>query len=255
MDLVGGQKSLFPITTDKSTPAATWFLLAVDEHTSWKWSWPIHNKKTVPTTIQYFLERIRTQYNKAPKRIHSDSGTKFSNSEFQGILHSRGIEWLKSSSHAPEQNGVAERNVRTVTEKMRALHLQSGLLLKLWPLILRAAINILNVTPKSHATKSPYFAVFNRMPNIKTLHQFGCRAFWLDPDQNKMKSKAKEGIYVGSEFTGGHTVLSPDTGRTVIRRDIRVHEDSFPLRSQILALQSSNRRAIEKALSGPRAQE
>ncbi|CCU76537.1 serine/threonine protein kinase domain protein [Blumeria hordei DH14] len=193
MDLVSGQKSLFPTTIDKSTPAATWFLLAVDEYTSWKWSWPIYNKKTVPTTIQNFLESLRTQYNKAPKRIHSDSGTEFSNSELQDILHSRGIDWIKSSSHAPEQNEIAERNVRTVTEKMRALHLQSGLPLKLWPLILNAAINILNLTPNSHATQSPYFAVFNKIPNIKNLHPFGCRAFWLNPDQNKLKFQSQRG--------------------------------------------------------------
>lgn len=30
MDFVGGQKSLFPTTTDNSVPHATWFLLAVD---------------------------------------------------------------------------------------------------------------------------------------------------------------------------------------------------------------------------------
>lgn len=98
---------------------------------------------------------------------------------------------------------------------MRALHLQSGLPLKFWPLILKAAVNILNLTPNSHATKSPYFAVFNKIPNIRNLHPFGYRAFWLSPDQNKLKSKAKEGIYVGSEFRGGHIVLNPDTSRTI----------------------------------------
>ncbi|KAI0993028.1 hypothetical protein K3495_g15156, partial [Podosphaera aphanis] len=221
MDLVGGQKSLLPTTVDSSVPTATWFLLAVDEHTAWKWAWPIYNKKTVSTTVQHFLEHLHKQHNKTPKRIHTDSGTEFSNSTFQEILQSRGIEWSKSSSHAPEQNGVAERNVRTVTEKMRALHLQSGLPLKLWPLILNAAINILNITPNVHASKSPFFAVYKKTPNIKNLHPFGCRAFWFDPEQNKLESKAKEGIYVGSEFTGGHLILNPTTGRTVTRRDIR----------------------------------
>ncbi|KAI0994599.1 hypothetical protein K3495_g13583 [Podosphaera aphanis] len=199
------------------------------------WAWPIYNKKTVSTTVQHFLEHLHKQHNKTPKRIHTDSGTEFSNSAFQEILQSRGIEWSKSSSHAPEQNRIAERNVRTVTEKMRVLHIQSGLPLKLWPLILNAAINILNITLNVHASKSPFFAVYNKTPNIKNLHHFGCRAFWPDPEQNKLKQK--------KVFT------------TVTRRDIRVHENSFPLRTRILALQSSSRRDLEKVLSGPRAKE
>ncbi|POS85366.1 hypothetical protein EPUL_004436 [Erysiphe pulchra] len=128
MDLVG----------DKSVPNATWFLLAVDEFRAWKWAWPIFSKKTVPTQIRYLLENLKTKFGITPKRIHTDSGTVFQNSNLQGELLSRGIEWQKSSSHAPKQNGIVERNVRTVTEKMRTFHLQSGLPLKLWPVILNA---------------------------------------------------------------------------------------------------------------------
>ena len=83
---------------------------------------------------------------------------------------------------------------------MRCLHLQSGLPLKLWPIILTASINLLNISPNNVAPKSPYFAVFKRLPSIKQLHPFGCRAFWLEPDKNKLESKANEGIYVGTEF-------------------------------------------------------
>ncbi|KAI0991833.1 hypothetical protein K3495_g16354, partial [Podosphaera aphanis] len=185
MDLVGGQKSLSPTTTDKSVPNATWFLLAVDEFTSRKWAWPVFSKKTVPVLTRNFLQHLKTKFDKIPKRLHTDSGTEFSNSEFQELL-SRGIEWQKSSSIAPEQNGIVERNVRTVTEKMRALHLQSGIPLRLWPIILTASINSLNVTPNSVAPDSPYHAVFQKVPAIKHLHPFGCRAYWLDPDQNKL---------------------------------------------------------------------
>ena len=184
--------------------------------------------------------------------MFNDSGTEFSNSDFQQNLLSRGIEWHRSSSHAPEQNGIVERNVRTVTEKMRALHLQSGLPLLLWPLILAASIYILNVTPNSVSPNSPYYSVFHTMPKIHNLHPFGCRAFWLEPDSNKLKSKAREGIYVGCEFSSGHIILSPNTQRTVVRRDVRFQENSFPLRLQVHALHST-RQVIKTALSGPRA--
>lgn len=254
MDLVGGQKSLSPVATDSSIPNATWFLIAIDEYTSYRWAWPVYSKKTVPTKIRFFLEYLKTKFNKTPKCLHTDGGTEFSNRELQDELLTRGIEWHRSSSRAPEQNGIAERSVRTVTEKMRALHLQSGIPVSSWPIILNASINLLNLTPNKIAPKSPFYAVFNRLPNIKQLYPFGCRAFWLSPDQNKLKSRANEGIYVGTEFSKGHIILNPQSNKTIVRRDIQVHENSFPLKSKILSLQSSNRRVIQNALSGPRAE-
>lgn len=47
MDLVGGQKSLSPVTADSSIQNTTWFLLAVDELTSYKWAWPKYSKKNI----------------------------------------------------------------------------------------------------------------------------------------------------------------------------------------------------------------
>lgn len=253
MDLVGGQKSLSPVSTDLSVPNATWFLLAVDEYTSWKWAWPIYSKKTVPTKIRQFLEYLKTNHSKTPKILHTDSGTEFSNAELQEILLDRGILWHKSSSHAPEQNGIAERTIRTVTEKMRALHLQSGIPVKLWPLVLNAAIHILNITLNKIAPKSPFHAVFKQLPDIKRLFPFGCRAYWLDPNRNKLNSKAKGGIYVGTQFSGGHVILNPQSDKVIVRRDIRVNENLFPLQQRILSLQAFNRKIIQDALNGPKA--
>lgn len=67
--------------------------------------------------------------------------------------------------------------MRTVTEKMRSLYWQSGLQLSVWPIILTAAINILSVTPNFTAPQSSYFAVFQKLPEIKHLHPFDCRVF------------------------------------------------------------------------------
>ncbi|KAI0998378.1 hypothetical protein K3495_g9821 [Podosphaera aphanis] len=77
MDLVGGQKSLSPTTTDKSIPNATWFLLAVDEFTSWRWAWPVYSKKTVPNKIKYLLQHFKIKFGITPVCINTDSGTEF----------------------------------------------------------------------------------------------------------------------------------------------------------------------------------
>lgn len=102
MDLVGSQKSLSPVATDTLVTNPTWFLLAVDENTSWKWAWPIFSEKSVPTRIRYFLEHLKNIHNVTSKWLYTNSGTEFANSELQKELLTRGIEWHKSSSYAPE---------------------------------------------------------------------------------------------------------------------------------------------------------
>ncbi|KAI1005713.1 hypothetical protein K3495_g2508 [Podosphaera aphanis] len=93
------------------------------------------------------------------------------------------------------------------------------------------------------------------MPDIQNIYPFGCRAFLLKPSSNKLESKAIEGIYVGTEFTGGHLILNVKTGRIITRRDIQVHENNFPLPTQIPALRANNRRILKNALSGPRSKD
>lgn len=60
---------------------------------------------------------------------------------------------------------------------------------------------------------------------------------------------------MGTEFSGGHIILNPTTGRTVIRRDIRVHDDVFLFRNKIVSLKSNNRLVINNALSDPKAKD
>lgn len=51
------------------------------------------------------------------------------------------------------------------------------------------------------------------------------------------------------------SILNPNSNKSVIRRDIRAHENTFPLQRKSLSLQSSNRCTMENALSGPRAED
>ena len=119
-DLVGGSRSL---SLADSTEGPQWFLLVVDEATAWKWAWPIQSKKEVVGVIRSLLQELRNTRGITPKRFHCDSGTEFLNEGLRSILQEKGITLSYAAAKAHEQNGIVERNVRTVTEKMRALHL------------------------------------------------------------------------------------------------------------------------------------
>jgi len=63
------------------------------------------------------------QHNVSTSRIYYDAGTEFLNEVIRKSLDKRGIVIDDAAAKAPEQNGIIERNVRTVSEKMRALAL------------------------------------------------------------------------------------------------------------------------------------
>jgi transposase InsO family protein len=45
------------------------------------------------------------------KKIRSDNGTKFKNSQIEGFLEEEGIKHEFSSPYTPQQNGVVERKI------------------------------------------------------------------------------------------------------------------------------------------------
>ena len=115
MDLVGGRGSLCPAPSDTSQAAATWFLLVVDEHTSWRWAWPVYSKKDVPHLVSNLLELLNNQFGLTPKRVHTDVGCKFAGQDLGAVLAAKGIIWEDAAAKAPQQNGIVERSVRTVS--------------------------------------------------------------------------------------------------------------------------------------------
>ena len=89
------------------------------------------------------------------------------------------------------QNGVAERNIRTVTQLARAMMIHLSIMwpdqanLEVWPFALDQAVYIYNNTPKANHRKSPT-ELFTKSISTNTssmlhcLHVFGCSAYVLD---------------------------------------------------------------------------
>jgi transposase InsO family protein len=55
------------------------------------------------------------------KKIRSDNGTEFKNSQIEGFLEEEGIKHEFSSPYTPQQNGVVERKNRTLLDMARTM--------------------------------------------------------------------------------------------------------------------------------------
>ena len=252
VDLVGGKNAFAP---KGATGVPQWYLLLVDEFTAFKWAFPVSNKKEVTKLVLDFLDNLAAR--PVPirvERVHCDSGGEFLNGGMRSGLSSRGVALSHAAGKAHEQNGILERNVRTVNDKMRAIKLQSGFDMRQWPHLLHSTIDTLNWTPNK-VSKTPAAQAANQYsPDLAKLHPFGCRATWIEEKDGKLDSRATVGVYVG-HVRGGHKLYNPATKRVIIRRDARFRDDIYPLlvNTSVLAVSASPRRAVTEALNGPKA--
>jgi hypothetical protein len=79
-------------------------------------------KKTqTQETLKGFLRRDQNVCGLRIKKIRSDNGTEFKNSQIEGFLEDEGIEHEFSSPYTPQQNGVVERKNRTLLDMARTM--------------------------------------------------------------------------------------------------------------------------------------
>jgi transposase InsO family protein len=62
------------------------------------------------------LRRAQNEFGLRIKKIRSDNGTEFKNSQIEDFLEEEGIKHEFSSPYTPQQNGVVERKNRTLLD-------------------------------------------------------------------------------------------------------------------------------------------
>jgi transposase InsO family protein len=67
------------------------------------------------------LRRAQNEFNLRIKKIRSDNGSEFKNTQVDDYLDEEGIKHEFSAPYAPQQNGVAERKNRTLIEMARTM--------------------------------------------------------------------------------------------------------------------------------------
>jgi transposase InsO family protein len=67
------------------------------------------------------LRRAQNEFGLRIKKIRSDNGTEFKNSQIEGFLEEEGVKHEFSSPYTPQQNGVVERKNRTLLDMARTM--------------------------------------------------------------------------------------------------------------------------------------
>jgi transposase InsO family protein len=96
-------------------------LIIVDDYSYFTWVFFLQDKSETQDVLKKFLRRAQNEFDAMVKKIRSDNGTKFKNTQVEDFLDEEGIKHEFSDPYTPQQNGVAERKNRTLIEMVRTM--------------------------------------------------------------------------------------------------------------------------------------
>ncbi|KAJ9536560.1 hypothetical protein OSB04_un000259 [Centaurea solstitialis] len=207
-----------------------YILVLVDEFSRFTWVEFIRKKSQVPLVLINLLKRLQVLYGLQVRVLRSDNGTEFKNSVIEEYLTSVGITHNFSAPRTPQQNGVVERKNRTLVEAAGTMLNAFGLPLTFWAEAIYAACYTQNRSlVVKRFEKTPYQLLYNKRPNIKFFHVFGCKCYILNDREplGKFDPKGDDAIFIGYAWDSvAYRVYIPRTQIVVINTNVKF-DDSF----------------------------
>ncbi|KAF5097937.1 hypothetical protein D0Z03_000412 [Geotrichum reessii] len=216
-----------------------YFVTIIDEYTRYTFVELIKTKGEVKTVLIDFINRVENYFsyeNYKVSSIRSDNGGEYIVGELANFCALRGIDHQFTVPRKPEQNGLAERMNRTLTEKARCLLIQASLTEQLWGEAILTAAFIHNRIPTRTHSKAPFALWSGSAPGLKHVRIFGCYASVViahELRKSKFQPVVNEGIFIGySRSRKAYRVLLKD-GTITEDRDVVFDEKLFPGTSTI----------------------
>nr|GFC06617.1 hypothetical protein [Tanacetum cinerariifolium] len=190
----------------------------------------VRSKDETPEVLIDFLRLVQRGLQAQVRVVRTDKGTEFMNQTLHAYFAAEGIHQQTSVARTPEQNGVVERQNRTLVEAARTMLSAAKVPLFFWAEAIATACFTQNrslVIP--HHEKTPYHIINERKPSVKFFYIFGSACYIVRDRENldKMKEKGDECIFVRySTQSRAYRVFNKRT--RVIMESIHVNFDELP---------------------------
>jgi hypothetical protein len=184
----------------------------------------LQEKSQTQETLKGFLRRAQNEFRLRIKKIRSDNGTKFKNSQIEGFLEKEGIKHEFSSLYTPQQNGVVERKNRTLLDMARTMLDEYKTPDRFWAEAINTACYSINrLYLHRILKKTSYELLTGKKPNVSYFRVFGSKCFILVKRGRKSKfaPKAVEGFLLGYDSnTREYRVFNKSTRLVDVSCDI-----------------------------------
>lgn len=230
------QRPLFNVHSDVCGPITpstidgkNYFVNFIDEYTHYTVTYLMTHKSEVITYFKDYVEKSESHFSLKVVHLYCDNGGEYLSADMKEFCHQKGITYHLTVPYTPQQNSVAERMNRTLTEKARAMVHSAGLNKRFWGEAVLTATYLVNVIPSKaiKVEKTPYELWHNKKPKLKYLRVFGCTAYVHNKTRkHKFDDKSIKGILVGY-VPNGYKIYIANTRKFIVARDIIFDELKF----------------------------
>lgn len=177
-----------------------YFVSCLDVGSRYAFCIPIQSRAEVPDAIQTCIELFSAAIGRQPAVFHSDNAAEYTGNKLQSYLKKSGIHFDPSTPYCPEENGLAERFNRTITEAARTALQAADMDDAFWPHALSDATDKYNNMHHSAIDAAPSMKLCGwKRPSL-----YGCRHFGqggyipiLPRPANKLAPNGKLVQYLG----------------------------------------------------------
>jgi hypothetical protein len=221
-----------------------YYLVILDDCSHFVWTFPLKFKSDTFSTLANFFSFVSTQFSRTIKSVQCDNGCEFDNSSSRTFFLTHGVTLCMSCSYTSQQNGKAERILRTLNNIARSLVFQASFPPSYWVEALHTATYLLNRRPsKTLSQQTPYAALHGSPPSYDHLRVFGCKCYpnTSATATHKLAPRSSLCVFLGySENHKGYRCLDLDSNCLIISRHVVFDESSFPFAEKSNSLPSSN---------------
>ncbi|KAH9669265.1 hypothetical protein KPL70_021724 [Citrus sinensis] len=192
---------------DISMGGAKYMVTFIDDYSRRCWVYPIKKKSYVFLVFKEYKARVELESGKKIKCLRTDNGGEYTDGEFLAFWKQEGIQRQFTVAYTPQQNGVAERMNRTLTERIRVM-------LKTAAIGLKTAMEMWTGKPTDYSY----------------LHAFGCPVYVMYNAQEitKLDPKSRRCIFLGyADGVKRYRLWDPTAHKIVISRDVIFVEDQL----------------------------
>ena len=128
--------------------------------------------------FKQFKAYAENQSERKIKILRDDKGGEYMSNAFLQFTTSCGIERQHTVRARPQQNGVAERANRLLSEHLTTMLDESGLPNTFWGEALAALVHVWNRCPTDAIKNATPYKLWNRIkPDVSHLQVWGCTAY------------------------------------------------------------------------------
>jgi transposase InsO family protein len=96
-------------------------LVIIDDYSCFTSVFFLCDKSETQEVLKKFLKRAQNEFDAKVKKIRSDNGSEFKNTQVEDYLNQEGIEHEFLAPYTPQQNEVSERKNMTLIELARTM--------------------------------------------------------------------------------------------------------------------------------------